>query len=285
MAATSQASARGVILVAINSSPRGARPVRLLAVHTAEGARTAHDLLAFFHRSTNASSHAIIDHDTTLHILDYGRAAWTLRSGNPISDNLEICAFADWSRNDWLSTDAVDGCANPRAMLHRVADWLRWRAEVRRIPKVKLTPAQVRNGQSGIIGHVDWTEGMDDGTHWDPGPGFPWDYVMELVNETAPSEQDEDMITAPAGTNEHINLIVAGKSKLYVACSWKQHVRVHDMFFYGDTPAGKSGGAWKGGHSDWTFQENRPGPVAIPKGAAMCTIRYTAKHSFGVGAV
>lgn len=152
------------------SSARGKAPVRLIAVHTAEGAQTADSLAAYFRRDDiEASSHVAIDDNKTVEMVPYDRASWTLRSGNPVSDNAELAAFAKWSRDVWLTRDDL---------LTRTARWIADRCRTRGIPCVKLTAAQVRAGQSGVIGHIDWTDGMRDGTHWDPGPGFPWDVVM-----------------------------------------------------------------------------------------------------------
>lgn len=171
------------------SSPRTDRPVTLVCIHTAEGARTARSLAAFFQRSdVYASAHAAVDANETLQMVPYSRAAWTLRSGNPISDNLEICGFARWTRAQWMSTGTVDGCVNPRRMLHRTADWIASRCTARGIPVRHLTLTQVRAGSEGVIHHDDWTKAMRDGTHWDVGTGFPWDYVLELARGT---EEDE----------------------------------------------------------------------------------------------
>jgi hypothetical protein len=172
--------------MAYKSSPRGDRPVRLVAVHTAEGARTAASLGSYFWQpEIEASSHVGIDASATLQYVGYDRAAWTLRSGNPISDNAELCAFADFTRAEWLGTAAVRGCSNPRTVLDRTAAWIRSRCLARGIPIRRLTPAQVAAGQSGVIAHWDWTLGMHDGTHTDPGANFPWDYVISKANETA----------------------------------------------------------------------------------------------------
>ena len=85
-----------------NSSGRGGATVWWLALHTAEGgydsdpadhgidAGSARSLVAFFQRSSAASSHAIADDDVLLdNLVPYDRKAWTLRGGNPYSDNLE----------------------------------------------------------------------------------------------------------------------------------------------------------------------------------------------------
>jgi hypothetical protein len=177
--------------MAYKSSPRGTAPVRLVVIHTAEGARTAADLGSYFYQdNTQASSHAGSDDREIRNYVPYDRAAWTVRSANPISDNLEICGFARWTRAQWLSTGTVDGCTNPRARLELAAKWARERCLARGIPRRWLTPAQVAAGESGIIGHVDWTVGMKDGTHTDPGSGFPKDVFMAIV---AADEGDFDV--------------------------------------------------------------------------------------------
>lgn len=170
--------------MAYKSDPRGSRPVRLIVVHTAEGSRTAASLGSYFYNpATQASSHVGIDASNTLQYVSYDRSAWTVRSGNPISDNAELCAFAHWTREQWLSTATADGCLNPRAILDRTAAWIRSRCLARGIPIRKLSAAQVAAGDAGVIGHVEWTNGMHDGTHTDPGGGFPWDYVIAKASE------------------------------------------------------------------------------------------------------
>lgn len=205
--------------MAYKSSPRGTRPVSLLAVHTAEGARTARSLAAYFSRpDIAASSHDAIDSRETLHMVAYHRASWTLRSGNPISDNVELCGFARWTRAQWLSTGVVDGCGNPRAMLYRLAAWITVRARARNIPTRKLTVAQVARNQWGVIAHNDWTLAKNDGTHWDPGPGFPWDYVMTLVNN-----EEDDMPTPKDLLNAKVTRsgsVLGGTTSLGALIAW-----------------------------------------------------------------
>lgn len=168
--------------MAYKSDPRGTRPVSLIVIHTAEGAKTAENLGAYFFRpDIMASSHVGIDDSKILQYVPYNRAAWTVRSGNPISVNAELCGFAAWSRDTWLNQH--------HNMLVLTAKWITDMANMFGIPKVKLTPLQVGQNKWGVIGHIDWTLGMHDGTHTDPGPGFPWDYVMQLVNNK-PVEDD-----------------------------------------------------------------------------------------------
>jgi N-acetyl-anhydromuramyl-L-alanine amidase AmpD len=170
----------GAVIESPNHSSRSGQSVRLVVLHTAEGSLTTTSLGRYFARpDTRASSHVGIDDHGVVQYVPYDRASWTLRSGNKISDNAELCGFAKWNRNQWV--------ADHHQMLEHAARWIRDRCTARRIPIRKLTPGEVAGGHSGVIGHHDWTLGMHDGTHTDPGPAFPWDVVMALANETAPN--------------------------------------------------------------------------------------------------
>lgn len=165
-------------------------------VHTAEGSRTVQSLGAYFAKeSSQVSSHAGIDGDQIEQYVAYDQEAWTLRNGNPISENVELCAFAIMKRVQWLSESAVTfyhselrrtvTVDSPMNQLRLTADWIKARCKARGIPIVKLSPAEVHEGKAGVIGHIDWTLGMHDGTHSDPGPGFPWDVVMQMAGSSS----------------------------------------------------------------------------------------------------
>jgi hypothetical protein len=167
----------------VKSSARNGATVRVLAVHTAEGALTVAALRSFFDRATaQGSSHAGADADGNLAdgaadgFVDYSRAAWTLRNGNAWSDNLELCAFAAWTRTQWL--------ARPK-LLEACALWLARRYKARGIPLTKLTVAQLRAQQRGVIDHDDYSDATGDGTHWDVGENFPWDVVIPRAVQLA----------------------------------------------------------------------------------------------------
>jgi len=173
--------------MAYKSSPRGSSPVYMIAVHTAEGAKTAEALGNYFWRDdVQASSHVGIDDTKTLAYVPYDRAAWTIREANPVTDNAELCGFAAWTRDEWINQHA--------GVLHQLADWIRSRCQARGIPTNKLVPVQIGYQVWGVIGHADWTYGSSgllgyqDGSHTDPGTNFPWDYVMARV-----TAQEDDL--------------------------------------------------------------------------------------------
>jgi N-acetyl-anhydromuramyl-L-alanine amidase AmpD len=164
-----------------NAAPRtGGRPVRLVVLHTAEGARTAAELGNFFANPANAvSSHVGIDDARVEQYVPYSMAAWTMLSANGIADQAELCGFAAWTRQQWLTH---------ADMLRLAAYWIRERCTARGIPLVKLGPAEVAAGRAGVCGHLDWTLGMHEGTHTDPGASFPWDVVMGMA-----AHKEDDM--------------------------------------------------------------------------------------------
>lgn len=169
------------------SSSRNGHTVRVLAVHDTEGT-------SYTERGLRdapwwaGSSHAIAGERELLTpaegCIPYERASWTLRSGNPWSENIELLGFAKWTRADWL--------AHPKTLEH-CAQWLADRSKARGIPLVKLTPQQYRAGQWGVICHWDHTIGYSDGTHWDVGVNFPWDVVLSRAQQIASPEDEDDM--------------------------------------------------------------------------------------------
>ncbi|HEX2298494.1 MAG TPA: hypothetical protein VHH34_08265 [Pseudonocardiaceae bacterium] len=198
------------------SSRLGER-VRLVVIHTSEGARDVYTLAAFLNRpGVQASYHGAVDDQRYESYVNYSNAAWSLRNGNQESDNLCLCAFAGWSRDEWLR--------HPR-MLELAAAWIAERCLARRLPVRRLTDREVgdaiRNDAhpGGWCDHDGYTKGTGDGTHWDVGENFPFDLVgrraLQLAGTPVPPTptpstrrtvtEGETMyiVTAPAtGTNK-----------------------------------------------------------------------------------
>jgi hypothetical protein len=195
------------------SESRDGAQVIWLAVHSTEGDDNplADDATALRDASWwEGSSHAIADDEPGTLLtpaqgcVPYERAAWTLRGGNHYSDNLEMVARASWSRATWL--------ANPR-LLEMCAQWLADGHKRRPwIPLRRLSLAEVRAHVPGVIGHADYTNATGDGTHWDPGPGFPWDVVLARANAIANGEED-DMPSADEVADALLNRVITMPDK------------------------------------------------------------------------
>jgi hypothetical protein len=164
------------------SSRFGAR-VRLVVIHTSEEARDVDVLAAFLNRpDVNASYHGAVDDERYAAYVNYSYAAWALRNGNQESDNLCLCAFAGWSRAEWLQ--------HPR-MLELTAAWIAERCLARDLPVVLLPDRVVGDVMrddahpGGVCDHDGYTRGTGDGTHWDVGENFPFDLVMARAQQLA----------------------------------------------------------------------------------------------------
>jgi hypothetical protein len=155
-----------------NYSSRGSA-VRLIVLHTAEGATTYQSLGSFFSsKSSGVSSQTGID-DTPNTVGEYVRRSdkpWTQGNANPYSVSTELCAFAKWTPDEW---------AKHPMMLANCAAWIAEEAAAFGIPIRKLTAAQAQGGQAGVCQHVDL--GSAGGGHWDCGPNFPIDQVISMA--------------------------------------------------------------------------------------------------------
>lgn len=161
-----------------NYSSRGGSDVRLVVVHTAEGARTIEELGNFFAQpSAGVSSHTGID-DKKNTIAEYVKRpnkAWTASGANPVAVQVEICAFADWSRDEWMR--------HPN-MLSNCAQWIKEEASYYGLPITALTDSQAQGSGRGQCQHENL--GAWGGGHWDCGGGFPMDYVLDLAGGASP---------------------------------------------------------------------------------------------------
>lgn len=275
----------------MKSSARSGRKVRLLALHTTEGIMKNSDLKAFFDRSdTQGSSHASADNSGLMEkgFVPYDRAAWTLRSGNSISDNLEQCGFAKWTRKEWLE--------NRRGTLDAAALWLAKRSIARGIPLRVLTHAQIRAGEAGVIQHNDWTVAMKDGSHWDCGPGYPIDYVVGKAKEIAAELTGKTNVPDTTKRNKDKNMIQvipvqatpqAGAVQRLIIPTGEQVSMITDRAWFSAAINGPSAGHVKGwfqsdsgGISDFEMWINMVNGVSerewreIPAGTTQLNLHY-----------
>jgi N-acetyl-anhydromuramyl-L-alanine amidase AmpD len=211
-----------------NYSSRGGAGVRLIVVHTAEGARTIESLGSYFQGNVEASSHTGAD-DKTGTIGEYvkrSNKAWTQGNFNPVAVAIELCGFAAWDTAEW---------DRHPAMLDNCARWIAEEAAHYGIPITKLNANQAQGSGRGVCGHNEL--GSAGGGHWDPGPSFPWNRVLDLARGDTTTTPDEDgnMIGASLAANGALHVFEAdGKDLGY---TWQ---KAGDTAWQGgtNTPAG-----------------------------------------------
>jgi len=155
-----------------NYSSRGGAAVRLIVVHTAEGATSIESLGSFFgSTSSGVSSHVGIDDkaNTVGEYVKRGNKAWTAANANPVAVQAELCGFAKWSKDVWRNQHAT--------MLDNLAKWIAEESKKFGVPIVKLTNAQATGSGRGVCQHKQL--GSWGGGHSDCGSGF--DAVIDDV--------------------------------------------------------------------------------------------------------
>ena len=160
----------------------GRSAVRLIVLHTTEGAQTNQSLYNWFSNpSAKVSSHVSADNTSRGELFEYvkrNHSAWAQGNYNGVSICIEMCTPAGaangWSRDTWLSKGVLlDNCAA----------WIAEEAKAYNIPIVRLNQSQAQGSGRGLCGHVD----IQPWDRTDPGRNFPWDVVIAKAKGQAPS--------------------------------------------------------------------------------------------------
>lgn len=158
-----------------NYSERDVDGVRLIVLHTAEGAKSIESLGDYFSRTdVSVSSHAGADDKKNI-VGEYvkpDKKAWTQANANPVSVSIELCGFAAWSEDEWYK--------HPN-MLENCAKWIAEEAARFDIPIVRLSASAAKGSGQGVCQHSDL--GDWGGGHHDCGSGFPMMHVLEMARE------------------------------------------------------------------------------------------------------
>lgn len=152
-----------------NQSLRGTDRPDLIVVHTTEshnrpGTSDLASIAAWFDNPVSqSSSHVVVDADgTSARLVADTRKAWTQAAFNPRALSIEQIGFASTTRLGWL---------RQRRELRETARWIAYWSRKHDIPIVRIRPHR-----SGVIGHQGL--GQAGGGHHDPGPNYPWRYVL-----------------------------------------------------------------------------------------------------------
>lgn len=140
----------------------------------------------YFHTGAggrSVSSHYTADSNSIVQCVLLANSAWTVgnRQGNNRGINWELTGFGAQTRSQWLDSYG-------KAMFALIAPIIKADAARFNIPLRTLTDDQVRAYQPGITSHWQLGRAFGGTDHTDPGPNFPWDYLMSLL--TGPTEDD-----------------------------------------------------------------------------------------------
>jgi N-acetyl-anhydromuramyl-L-alanine amidase AmpD len=157
------------------------RSIDLIVIHTMEAPEkpeTAENVARWFAGRTapRASAHYCVDADSVVQCVRDQDVAWHAPGANHNGIGIEHAGTARQTSADWSD----DYSSRMLALSARLT------AELCRkyaIPAVRLGPAQLRAGKRGVTGHIDCTRAFGVGSHWDPGPNFPWARFVDAVHD------------------------------------------------------------------------------------------------------
>jgi hypothetical protein len=168
-----------------------------LVIHTSEGSEgaTSAEALASFQTfpatATNlASYHYVFDTDRVLPCVPDDIVAYSAAGGN--SQGIHGCfpGKAGQTREQWL--DPVS-----RAMIWQCALWLCDKSVEHGIPLRLINQFDVARYYSGVCDHKAISDAFKKSSHWDVGPGFPWDVLFDdirrILAPPIPPQPEDDM--------------------------------------------------------------------------------------------
>lgn len=152
--------------------------IRVIVCHdmeAPEGPLTAENVAAYFARGEVVSSaHINVDNNSAVRSVADADTAFAAPGCNHDGLHLEIAGYMRQTKAQWLDTYSKAALAQGAKVC---AAW----AKTYGIPVRHLTVAQLKAGEKGFVGHVDVSNAYKRTDHGDPGPGFPWDYFLDLV--------------------------------------------------------------------------------------------------------
>jgi N-acetyl-anhydromuramyl-L-alanine amidase AmpD/uncharacterized protein (DUF433 family) len=143
---------------------------------------SARDEATYAKSRTDASAHFYVDDTEIIQALNTDLGAGHAGSAWPNKHCIayEITGWNDWSRERWLSDVAWE------AMAAQVArDCQRWG-----IPARWLTVDELKAGERGFSTHDDCRKAFGGTTHTDPGPQFPKQHLIDLLEGEMTTKAD-----------------------------------------------------------------------------------------------
>lgn len=160
--------------------------LRLIVIHTMEapeGPQTAENTAAYFASgAVVASAHACVDQDSVVVCLPPTATAFAAPGANAAGYQIEHAGYASQDGAGWADAES-------QSMLRLSAAHAREIAVAAGIPLRHLTDDELAAGDAGFVGHDQVSRVYKRSDHWDPGPAFPWDQYMGLVNGEAITEE------------------------------------------------------------------------------------------------
>lgn len=163
-----------------NYYPGRRKKIRLIVWHDMESPE-AHDaaenVARWFAGKTapKASAHVCCDDNSVVESVKPGDTAWHCPNANSDGYGVEQAGRRNQGKAGWRDPFSL-------ATIRNACRWIVGLPELAHIPDRWLTDAQLADGVTpGHTTHEQCTRVLGGGTHTDPGPDFPKDYVLQQL--------------------------------------------------------------------------------------------------------
>jgi hypothetical protein len=163
----------------LHSGKRDPKKIRLIVIHSTESSGEAANVASYFQSSSAYGSTQLVAGNDGVYrsVSDLENPAGA-PGANSDGLHIEIVGMAKWSREEWLrrAPKALDNAARA------IAEW----SSKYGIPLAFADATAIRNPRTkGVTTHAEVSRAFKESDHWDPGPGFPMDHVLELARTYA----------------------------------------------------------------------------------------------------
>jgi len=261
-----------------------------IAIHaTANTASDEAEAAYAAHRADGTSAHAYVDGDSLTQALDTERKAGHAGSGtgNENSIAIEITGLNSWTREQWLTRVAWDELARwITAVLRGDPDFRGFQVRRASVAEMKANPKV-----QAFYGHDDMRRAWGGTDHTDPGPNFPWDHLLAVVNGALQPhteiDGDEDDMGASFGPME-IPLDGTGSYSIPPVEAGAADPRPAWFNVTNDTfgqpyalrlAIGDGAGGWD--VKTFTLGSNARQSIGLPKGTCVLSVRRMGLDSSG----
>lgn len=162
------------------------QPANVIVIHTTESPEKyggSFSVARYFHNNLiKTSAHIVVDSTKAIRCVPDEDRAWAAPPLNTRGLHLELVGTARQLKSDWNDTYSKAELALAAKVC---ADWVeKYKIKIRR-----LTPAQLKAGESGFCGHADVSKAFKQSDHTDPGINFPWtEFLKAVANELVKKE-------------------------------------------------------------------------------------------------
>jgi len=163
-----------------SSGQRSYHDIIWLVIHDMESANyngAAEGVGVWFEQlRSGASTQFGVDNNSIQQYLGLRTIPWGAPGANLNGVHIEQMGVASWTHDQWL--------ARAKPTIERTA-WLLGHLHVKlqkngvNVPLRRLTLADIRAHNHGVVTHHQITDALPGGSHTDPGPGYPMDYLIK----------------------------------------------------------------------------------------------------------